>query len=322
MSIQPKFFIAVLLLAACTLKGWAQTDNTKSADDLMSMLDKEESGKKHKEYIAATFKATRIINGHSIMNQGKGILDFRIMHRFGPVNGGATEFWGLDGANTKLALDYGVTDWLMVGVSRSVLRKEYDGFAKVKLLRQMKSGMPVSVSYVGGACLPSIAAVAPDGSNYSAMDKMCYFNQILIARKFNDWVAVQIMPTHLHYNIVPTSSDKNDIMALGIGGRLKVSNRIALTAEYYYVPTPLKGSIFSTGAQTYHNSLSVGVDIETGGHVFQLFFSNSQSIAENDFIGQTTGQWSDGGVHFGFNISRVFTIIQPSEFKNSRNKIW
>ena len=126
------------------------------------------------------------------------------------------------------------------------------------------------------------------------------------------------MPTHIHYNLIDSTKDKNDVFAIGVGGRIKLSNRIALTGEYYYTIDP-----FSTAnGSPVHNALAFGIDIETGGHVFQLLFTNSTGISERTFIGQTTDSWSNNGIHFGFNISRVFTVVKPKDFEGSRNKIW
>lgn len=296
----------------------AQTDT--SGNDLEKMLDQDSIQKSG--YVSATFKGTRIVNGHSIENVGKGVLNFLIEHRFGPVNSGAQNFFGLDNATTKLALDYGITNWFMVGIGRSTLEKEFDGFAKIKLFRQKEhKNLSFTVSYVGALyiqSLPLSMITIDTGRTYYFSNRMCYMNQLLIAHKFSNLFSLQIMPTHIHYNIVDSTKDNNDVLALGIGGRIKLSNRIALTGEYYYTLDPLS----EKNGQPIHNSLSFGIDIETGGHVFQLIFTNSTGITERQVIGQTTGDWAKGDIHFGFNISRVFTIVQPKEFKNSRNKIW
>jgi hypothetical protein len=303
----------VVTLVAMAFSAGAQTDTTGS-DDLMKMLD--DGAEKKKEYTASTFKATRIINGHSIENMGKGVLDFRVIHRFGALNQGVKNFFGLDNANTKLSFDYGVTDWLMVGLARGTYDKEYDGYVKAKVLRQtIDNKMPFSLSYVGAMSVKSVDVAVPAGTTYYFTNRMFYVNQLLIARKFNRWLSLQLMPTHIHYNLVPTTAEPNDMIAIGIGGRIKLNHRLAITGEYYYrVPgTELNG---------YTNSLSVGLDIETGGHVFQLVFTNAMALTERAFIGQNTGEWGKGDIHFGFNISRVFTIVKPKGFENSRNKIY
>jgi len=289
-------------------------EQTENADDLMAMLDSED-GHKPKEYTTATFKSTRVINGQSIENTAKGVLDFRVSHRFGELSD-ADNFFGLDNANTSIGFDYGITNDVMVGISRSTYDKEFQAFTKIKLLRQTDTkDMPVSVSYMGAAAVH--ARKQPDplpaGQTFYFTNRLTYVNQLLIARKFSSKFSLQLMPTHIHYNIVPTIAEPNDMFALGIGGRLKLSNRISLTGEYYYRFNELNG---------YFNSASIGIDIETGGHVFQLMVTNATAMTERAFIGQTTSDIADGGIHFGFNISRVFTIVRPKEFEGTRSKIW
>lgn len=324
MSRLSKVLLAVVLTTA-SISLYAQDkknikkENTAQAadtsNDLMNMLEQEDSAAPpKKEYTTATFKSSRLINGHSIENVGAGVLDFRISHRFGQLKD-AQNFFGLDNANTRIGFDYGITDWLMIGLGRSTFQKEYDGLVKIKLLRQTETkGMPVSVSYMGAMSLQSLKAPQlPAGQEYYFSNRLFYVNQLLIARKINHAISLQLMPTHIHYNIVPTTGEPNDIIALGVGGRIKLSNRISLTGEYYYRFNELNG---------YVNSLSVGIDIETGGHVFQLMMTNATAMTERAFIGQSIDQWSKGQIHFGFNISRVFTIVRPRGFENSRNKIW
>jgi hypothetical protein len=295
------------------------TDSTavEGGDDLMTMLEDESPAAKPKPtYVTATFKATRVVNGQSIENTGKGVLDFRISHRFGTVNSGFKNFFGLDGATTRLGFDYGITPWLMAGIGRSSYQKEYDGFLKIKLLRQHEhGGMPFSLSYLGGISAQTADVEVPAGREYYFSNRLAFTNQILMARKFSRRLSVQLLPTHIHYNLVDTTSEPNDVLALGVAGRMKLSNRISLTGEYFYQVSgyQLAGT---------RNSLSFGIDIETGGHVFQLIFSNSIGMTERTVIGQTTGDWSAGDIHFGFNISRVFTIVKPKGFEGSRNKIY
>ena len=293
----------------------SSTSNKKEATDLMAILEKEALAPQ-KEIITATFKTTRIANGHSIENLGKGVLDFRINHRFGRINAGFKEFFGLDDAVTRIGFDYGITNWLMIGIGRSSFMKEYDGFLKARLLKQKSNGgSPISISYLGAVSLQTQEVAVPPGTEYYFSNRLAYVNQVLVASKINQWLSLQLMPTHLHYNLVDLKTEKNDVIAIGLGGRVKISNRIALTGEYYYVPDAMKRA----GSK---NSLTLGVDIETGGHVFQLMFSNSTGVSERAVIGQTTGLWDKGDIHFGFNISRVFTIVRPKEFEGSRNKIW
>lgn len=293
----------------------AQTDSS----ELDKMLS-EPVANAAPDYTYGAFKTTRVINSHSIENTAKGTLDFKISHRFSPMSGGVHEFFGLDGATLRLGFDYGATDWLTVGVGRSSLYKEYDGYIKARLLRQTTNNkMPLSVSYVGGMSLTSLSAdkllgrplVSPE--KYPFSNRLFFFNQLLIARKFNKTFTLQLMPTHVHYNFVNTIAEPNDIFALGAGGRVRMTKRMTLNLEYFYQFNQLSGTT---------NSLSVGVDIETGGHVFQLHFTNSMGMTERTFVGQTTDKWDKGDFRFGFNIARVFTVVKPKDFENSRNKIW
>jgi len=315
------FFLITIMTILLSTSSFAQvikedttTDNT---DYLEKILEQENPGAGHSVYYTtATFKSTRIINGQSIENVGKGVLDFRISHRFGELNEGIQNLYGLDNATTKFGFDYGITDWLMVGVGRSSFEKEYDGFFKVKIIRQdINNHRPVSVSYVGGMSVQTMSVVNIPGYTYYLSNRLFYFDQLLIARKFSKSFSLQLMPSYLHYNLVPDESQPNDVLAIGIGGRMKVSNRIAITGEYYYV-------IPGHSLAGYNNSVSIGIDIETGGHVFQLFLTNSSAVTERTFIGETTGNALQGHLHLGFNISRVFTVVRSKELINVDSKAW
>ena len=253
-----------------------------------------------KEYVAATFKSTHLINGHSIETTKAGLLDFRISHRFGLLNQGSYEFFGLDNATERLGLDYGITNNIGIGIGRSTYQKQMDGFVKFKLLRQSTGyhALPVSVTGLAAIIIKTLKDIDPNLKR-TTNDKTSYAYQLIIARKFSPKTSVQIMPTLIHYNLVPLTTDPNDLYSLGIGGRQKVSKRLSITAEYYYQFNKFNG---------FYNSLALGVDIETGGHVFQFHFTNSTGMTESTFINQTTGKWDGGDVHFGFNISRVFKI--------------
>jgi hypothetical protein len=312
-----KTLLLPLLILASSARVVAQIDST-SKDELSKLLD-DNTDQAGKEYSYGAFKTTRVINGHSIENTGKGILDFKISHRFSPMSGGVHEFFGLDGATIRLGLDYGISDAITVGIGRSSLYKEYDGYVKAKILRQTnKNEMPISLSYVGGMSVTSLQTerlfrtlVPPE--KYPFSNRLFYFNQLLIARKISNALTVQLSPTHVHYNFVNTAAEPNDILALGAGGRIKLNKRLTLNLEYFYQFTQLNNAT---------NSLSVGIDIETGGHVFQLHLSNSSGMTERTFIAQTTDKWGDGGFRFGFNIARVFTVVKPKGFESSKNKIW
>ena len=279
-------------------------------DDLMNLLN--DSIRKETNYTTATFKSTRIMDGHSIESMPPGQLDVRISHRFGTLNSGGYNFFGLDQSNIHLSLEYGILKWLMIGVGRGSYEKTFDGFAKFSLLKQStgEKEMPVSVSVFSSVALKSLKWPDPTVTNYFS-SRLSYVAQILIARKISNELSIQLSPTYIHRNLVVTELDPNDLYAVGAGGRLKLTRRISLNAEYYYLINPTNNM-----TPQIYNPLSIGVDIETGGHVFQLFFSNSVGTIEKQFIGETTGQWKKGDIHFGFNISRVFTLKKPQKPTN------
>jgi hypothetical protein len=264
-------------------------------DDLLNMTaDSNEVMVK-----SATFKATRIINGQSVENVGRNNLDFIISHRFERVNQGFHEFFGLDAATNRLGLEYGINDYLMFGVGRSSFEKTYDFFGKWRLLRQSAGArsVPVSVSAFGSYALKTGRSTP----RLSASDRSSYTGQLLIARKFTEALSLQITPTVIHRNLPNIISDNQTVFATGLGGRIKVTKHTSVNGEYNYVfPNQID--------DRYTNNLSFSYDIETGGHVFQLLFTNSFGMTERQFITETDGSWGDGDIHFGFNISRTFSF--------------
>ncbi|MFY9154407.1 MAG: DUF5777 family beta-barrel protein [Prolixibacteraceae bacterium] len=273
------------------------------SQELDELLDSEM--KPTTDYASATFKASRIINGHSIEQMKKNQLDFRISHRFGTLNNGTYGLFGLDQSVIHFSLEYGLKDWLMLGAGRGSYNKTYDSFAKIRLLRQSsgEKWMPVSLSYFTSVELNTLKFQDPTRTNYFS-SRLTYVNQLLIARKFNDNFSFQLTPTFIHRNLVKSELDQNDIYAMGAGARYKLSKRLSLNAEYYYVYDPNRKFLDTR----YYNSASVGFDLETGGHVFQIMLTNSLGMREGTFIPQTTGNWLDGDIHLGFNISRVFSF--------------
>jgi len=281
------------------------------AQDLMEML-KDETPKT--DYSYATFKTTRIILGQSVESPAKGTLQFLVEHTFNSLNSGAYELWGLDHAYTRLGFEYGINDWLSIGTGRSAYQKTFDGSVKVKILRQStgQKNMPVSLSFYGATIIK--------GEKDTAVIKhftqrMSYVAQLLIARKFSNAFSLQLTPTYIHKNIVRYRADHNDMFSIGIGGRYKIAQRTSLNVEYFYqIPGFINSyevpGIIPVVYNKYNNCLSVGVDLETGGHVFQFRLSNAQPEFERGFITETSDKWSSGGIFFGFTINRVFTIVK------------
>ena len=275
-------------------------------EDLMKMLESESEKKAVHELTTATFKTTRIVNGHSVENVGSGVLDLRISHRFGYINTGIYELFGLDQATMRLGLDYGISKRWMIGIGRSTYQKQLDGFMKYKLLQQSRGATPVTVSAVTSVMYKTLKFTDPLRENYLTSN-LFYSAQLLIGSKISEGVSLQLMPTVIHHNLVPSSEDSNDIFSVGAGGRFKLSKRISFNAEYYYLLPQFR----LPGTR---DALAIGFDIETGGHVFQLNFTNATGMTERSFISETTGNFFEGDIHFGFTISRVFTIVKPAEF--------
>ena len=289
-------------------------------DDLLKMLDEEQS--KEPVITVATFKASRLINGQTIETISKKHLNFWISHRFGAVNSGfIANFFGLDEAKIRLGLEYGITDRWLVGAGRSSLDKTYDMYTKYKLLRQ-SNRFPVTVTALGGWAINTMPTgfIMQSGADMkfnSNLERYSFWGQALIARKINENLSLQLMPTFLHYNKVENPSISNDLWALGIGGRYKLTKRFTLSGEYYHAFSDPQAYESRTGkAFPYHNSLSIGVDIETGGHVFQLHFTNSRGMIENQFIGQNIGAWEKGDIFYGFNIARTFSFEKGAKYKD------
>jgi Membrane bound beta barrel domain (DUF5777) len=284
-------------VAIVTLLSFSYTAVSQE-DDLLSLLEEEETV----NYVTASFKANRVVNLHSLENTSGGELDIKISHRFGTLNGGAYELFGLDQAYIRIGGDYGITDRLMIGVGRSNFQKTFDGFVKFKLLRQATGAkkIPFTAAFLATTAVRSEKFQDTSRENYLS-SKLYHTFQLIIGRKFSEGFSLQLSPTLVHRNLVATKAEENDVLALGVGGRIKLGKRTSLNAEYIYVlPDQID--------QRFHNSLSLGFDIETGGHVFQLHFTNSRSMVEKGFIAETEGDWGDMGVHFGFNVSRVFNI--------------
>jgi hypothetical protein len=273
-----------------------------SQDDLMKEL--EQNQKTDTDYAFQTFKGTRLVNGHTVETKAKGTLEFIFAHRFGAINGGLYEMYGLDDAYVRLGLDYGITDNMSVSIGRNSVDKTMDGYLKYKLIRQSKGArtFPVSITALGGAAYKTSPRkdAAPEG--FHAVDRLAYVGQLLIARKFTTRFSLQIMPTIVHKNAVEQRIlEKNDQIAIGVGGRIKVSKSVALTSEYYYrVGVPANNP--------YHNALGLGIDIETGGHVFQLVLTNTRGLTERSVITETEGNFAKGDIHLGFNVTRTFQL--------------
>jgi Membrane bound beta barrel domain (DUF5777) len=269
-------------------------------DDLLKELEQRQAPETN--YIGQTFKGTRIINSQSVETKGKGELEFIFSHRFGKINEGSFNLWGLDQAYVRIGFEYGITDRLGLGIGRSSTDKTYDSYLRYKVARQSTGAksFPVTITAIGTTNVKtSLTDELIAGIKFD--DKVSYVAQLLIARKFSTKLSAQIMPVFVHRNAVKKSTENNDDYAIGIAARYKITRSLALTGEYFHRLNPNVNT-------PYYNSLGFGLEIETGGHVFQMVFSNSQGMIDRAVVAETDGDFAKGDIHFGFNVTRVFQM--------------
>lgn len=288
--------IGVLLLSASSFA-------VQSQEDLMNLLnDKEEP---ETNYTIATFKTTRLVSGNSVEMHPKGDLQFLIGHRFGRLNSGWRDLYGIDNGTIRFGFEYGLNDNLNIGIGRSSFQKTFDGTVKWRFLRQKYGAetFPFTATWVSTTYMLANEWANPDRENLFS-SRLSFNHSVLIARKFGKLLSVQLMPTLVHRNLVLTEQDQNTIFAMGGGTSFRLTGSLRFNVEYHYIlPNQIESSI---GGESVSNALSIGIDLETGGHVFQLNLSNSRGMTEKYLVGETTGAWTDGDIHFGFNVSRVF----------------
>lgn len=265
-----------------------------SQDDLLSEINSEAE----EDFKSAAFKGLKIVNFESTKMVSKQELYFVVSHRFGSVETGLKDFFGLDQAVTRLNLIYGISDGINLGVSRSSFRKIYESSLKIRLLREKKGGFPFTVVSSSNILInTSLDKEILPGLEFK--NRLGYTTQLLISKKFNTNFSLQLMPTFFHDNYVDVDEQDNSQYVIGFGGRHKLSKRWSINFDY---------GLHLNRAETspFNNPLSIGFDLETGGHVFQLHFTNAQPMNTNGFLGQGTGDWGNGDIFFGFNLSRIF----------------
>lgn len=307
-------FFATLLIS---VYGFAQ-------DDLLDLVKEDHTTEPAKK-VYATFKTTKIVSAQTIETVKKRNLDFRVTHRFGntynsalpnALNDAAHNYFGLDNASDiRISFDYGITDNLTVGIGRSKFREMYDGLVKWRFLTQREDNkIPVSVCFYGDLGYTSMTTdnlyagtIRPETNE---AHRVQYCSQLLIARKFNSWFSLQLFPTYTHRNFIkqeinPNSGKQNTngLFSLGFGGRIKLTKRFAVVADYFY-----NFSEFQKDNSGYYNPLGVGIEIETGGHVFHINYTNGAAILESSLITSTQDTWTKGQIKLGFNISRWFVL--------------
>ncbi len=292
---------AVILGLIFSLQAFAQ-------DDLLDLIPEEPI----QDIVEATFKGTRLINMQTNEAPAGGVLQYVFQHRFGAMNNDFFyNFLGMDNAQVRLGLDYGITDRLSVGLGRSSYNKTNDFSLKYKILEQQTGlkNIPLSLTLFSSAYLNMRRRTDID---LNLPDRMTYAHQLIFARKFSQRFSMMISPSLVHFNLVEFREQNNTHVIIPAGMRIKINNRIALTAEYApQLTRNFRQAPVSGDRENYINSFSIGVDIETGGHVFQLHLTNSRGLLDPEWMLQTNGDWLEGAIFFGFNISRVFTIREP-----------
>lgn len=286
--------LSLFLLLFCAL-------TTQAQDDLFDLLDE---GQPTTQTVYATFKGTQLINAQTNETPGKGVLQYVIAHRFGSFGDDYLyNFFGLDNAQIRMQLDYGLTDRLNVGLGRSSVFKVTDGFIKYRALQQKAGNKAFPISLTLNSSFNYRGARYTDGIDHLITDRFSYQHSAIIARKWNKKVSTIISPTLVHWNLVPGPTDPNTTFHTIVGGRYKLNNRIALTGEF----TLMNCQDLSDGTRITAPG-GIGIDIETGGHVFQFHLSNTRAMSAPYWLSRNSFSPLEGGVFLGFNISRVFTI--------------
>lgn len=301
--------ITLLFIALFSLNLYAQ-------EDLLDLLEKE--AKPPINFTTATFKTTKIVSSNSVETNGEGQLNFVIQHRFGRVTSGINQFFGIDDANLRLAVEYGVLDNLDIGFGRSSYEKKLDFFVKYRFLRQSTGARKMPITMAGFASMQIITGTLNSNPRQTDLftSRMSYAYQLMIARKFGKWVSVQLTPTMVHKNFVYSAKDRNDIFSLGFGTSVRVSGSVRVNLEYYWT---FEGQVVSPyNQEKVLNPISLGVDIETGGHVFQIHVSNSRGMLEKELVAETTGNIAKGQINFGFNITRAFALYDAKKMRQKR----
>lgn len=308
-----KFFATILSFFLCI-----SISNGQDADSLLSSLD---SSKFERDKISATFKSTRVVLSHSSETQKKYDLDMRIRHHFGDVGGefgSSHTLYGLDLAtDLYIGFDYGLTDKLTLGIGRSKHDELFNFFIKQKTIEQAKGASPVTLTLLAQAGIIAREEHFDNEFNNDST-RTSYLFQAIIARKFSEHLSLQVSPTYLLRSEYIAPGDVQNLFSIGFAGRFKLSKRLSLVGDYQLVNSFGRPDSFS---DFYFNPLGVGLEIETGGHVFSLNFMNSEYIIENSFLPDTQKSWKDGGVRFGFTISRNFSL-KKSKNPDIQSKIY
>lgn len=283
----------IFYVAVCCL---CLNSSLNAQNDLLDEIDKTDSLK----LAESAFKGLKIVNFESTKLINKREFYFIVAHRFGSINNGFDDFFGLDFANTRLHFLYGISDDFNIALSRSSFNKTYDTSLKYRFVQQ-SAQFPVTIAGYSQLAVNTLLDEVLILRPVSFDERLSFTQQLLISRKFNEKISLQIMPTFFNEGYVDYSPQDKGQFAMGFGGRYKLNKRWSINVDYGWHLNRADGSPFV-------NPLSIGVDIETGGHVFQLHFTNAQPTFESGFLGNAVGDWGEGIIYFGFNLSRVFNF--------------
>lgn len=303
------------LLAAFALLAGAAV----AQDDLLNLVDSASAPNTDKK-VYATFKTTKVISAQSIETVKAKTMDFRVTHRFGNVgtgDGGGHTLYGFDNStDIRISFDFGITDQLMVGIGRSKMNETFDGLVKYRFLEQTTDNkVPLSIAFYGDMAYSGVRKTQFYQGTVNVEEKLAhrfsYTSQLIFARKFGSKFSFELLPTYVHRNFVRAeinsnngAEESNGLLSLGAGARFKLSKRVAIIADYFHTFSEFRAD----NPTPYYDPLAVGIEIETGGHVFHINFTNAAGIIDANFIPYTQDNWLDGGFKFGFNISRVFNL--------------
>ena len=261
------------------------------AQDLLQLLDNDDP-----QVVSSYFKDTRIVNSQSSKQLKKHGFKFLVQHRFGTVNSGLYQLFGLDNSDVRIGLEYGLSDQMLIAVGRSSFEKEYDASIKYQIKKQ-SSKFPVALSFYTATFFKHPSSVIRSESDFDVVYQFSFSNQFILARKMSSKLTLALIPSHVHLNLVENGRSNNPLF-IGLGGRYKLSPRVSVNSEYFYTTNDI--------SINHKNMFSIGFDIDTGGHVFSLHLTNSRGLNERAFLIDTDDDWLDGGIFFGFNISRAF----------------
>lgn len=297
-----KIYILLMIFSLSAYRSTAQ-----DMDSLMRKISAEEDV----EYVTASFKSSRLILSQTSTMVKKYDLDFKVIHRFGDIggiDGGSKTLYGFDNStDIYIGFEYGVSDRFNISFGRSKYEQLLDLQLKYAVLQQKdKQGSPVSFSALIKTGFTPYKVSTPLFDSYG--NRFSHFLQTIISRKFSSDLSLQVTPGVLFRSVVLGSGDERTLFSTGIAGRYKFTKRFAIIADYYMISSDFRKNNPNTD---FYSPLGLGIEIETGGHVFTMNFANAKAIAENNFLANSTSSWGKGQYRFGFTISRMFTLYKP-----------